>query len=118
MGRGEVEIWTDVDATSNLHRGGCQDVSAISRALAIHPSRRKEMLSESTRRFSLSLGAGVALFLFSSQTFAQVVCTTTVSGGPVGPATWTLADSPYCVEGDINVSLLIIEPGVGIAAVA
>ncbi len=70
------------------------------------------MLSKSTRRFSFSLAAAVALGIFSSLGFAQVVCTTTVPGGSLGGAAWTLAGSPYCVEGDISVSLLTIDPGV------
>lgn len=43
---------------------------------------------------------------------AQVVCKTTVPAGLVVNTTWTKANSPYCVIGDIQVSLLTIEPGV------
>jgi len=39
-------------------------------------------------------------------------CTTTVPAGNVVAQTWTAAGSPYCVTGDIAVSLLTIEPGV------
>ncbi len=39
-------------------------------------------------------------------------CTTTVPAGSVASTTWTLAGSPYCVQGNLGVSLLTIEPGV------
>ncbi len=39
-------------------------------------------------------------------------CETVVLGGPVVNETWTKANSPYCIQGDITVSLLTIEPGV------
>ena len=41
-----------------------------------------------------------------------VSCTTIISGGLVAGQTWTAASSPYCVTGDIQVSLLTLEPGV------
>lgn len=43
---------------------------------------------------------------------ASQTCTTTIPGGVVVGETWTTAGSPYCVTGDITVSLLTIEPGV------
>jgi hypothetical protein len=39
-------------------------------------------------------------------------CGTTVPPGTIVNATWTPAGSPYCVAGDIQVSLLTIQPGV------
>lgn len=63
-----------------------------------------------------ALGALVSATLFSllcipgraeSQT-----CTTIVPGGLVVQKTWTAAGSPYCVTGDLQVSLLTVEPGV------
>ncbi len=45
---------------------------------------------------------------------APRTCTTTVPGGPVAATNWTLAGSPYCIEGDVRVSLLTIDPGVEI----
>ena len=39
-------------------------------------------------------------------------CGTTVLGGPVVGETWTAANSPYCVTGDLFISNLTIEPGV------
>jgi hypothetical protein len=40
------------------------------------------------------------------------VCTTTVPAGTIVGATWDQFGSPYCVTGDIQVSLLTIQPGV------
>src|SRR5690349_5263516 len=42
----------------------------------------------------------------------QTPCVTTVPGGLVAGQTWRAAGSPYCVEGDIQTTLLTIEPGV------
>lgn len=39
-------------------------------------------------------------------------CGTTVPPGTIVNTTWTTAGSPYCVVGDIQVSLLTIQPGV------
>ena len=39
-------------------------------------------------------------------------CGTTVLPGTIVNTTWTTAGSPYCVVGDIQVSLLTIQPGV------
>ena len=39
-------------------------------------------------------------------------CGTIVPGGTVVNTTWTKAGSPYCVAGNLQVSLLTIEPGV------
>lgn len=39
-------------------------------------------------------------------------CTTTIPGGLIVAETWNLDGSPYCIAGDIRVSLLTIEPGV------
>ncbi len=39
-------------------------------------------------------------------------CGTIVPAGLVVNQTWTLAGSPYCVQGDIQLSLLTIDPGV------
>ncbi len=47
-----------------------------------------------------------------SFTAIDVSCTTTVDSGLVAGQTWTVDGSPYCVTGDIQVSLLTIEPGV------
>ncbi len=58
---------------------------------------------------------GVVLGLIataSSPSQAKAVCTTFVAAGAVSGATWDLAGSPYCVEGDITVSDLIVDPGV------
>ncbi len=46
---------------------------------------------------------------------ASAVCTTTIPGGGIANEIWTLANSPYCIEGDLwvpNGSTLTIEPGV------
>jgi hypothetical protein len=52
----------------------------------------------------------VSLLVFSVlNAYAQ--CTTTVSG-IIDGETWTLEGSPYCVEGDVSVVDLVIEPGV------
>ena len=55
----------------------------------------------------------LAVLLSTTNLFADCPpeCTTCVSGMIVGE-TWTEAGSPYCVEGDILVAGLIIEPGV------
>ena len=53
---------------------------------------------------------GISLFIPGS--VVGQTCTTTVPGGLVASATWTIVGSPYCVTGDIQVSLLTIEPGV------
>jgi hypothetical protein len=50
-------------------------------------------------------------FLVLSVVNVNAQCTTTVSGPIVGE-TWTIEGSPYCVEGDIEVVDLVIEPGV------
>nr|WP_321399637.1 right-handed parallel beta-helix repeat-containing protein [uncultured Desulfobacter sp.] len=47
--------------------------------------------------------------LLAAQSFAE--CSTTVSG-TIDGETWTQEGSPYCVEGDITVAGLTIEPGV------
>jgi len=52
----------------------------------------------------------VALFSTSS---LSAQCTTNVSGAISGQ-TWTQANSPYCVGGDIVVNSLVIEPGVNV----
>jgi len=44
--------------------------------------------------------------------FAIINCTTIVDLGLVDGEIWTVDGSPYCVTGDIRVSLLTIEPGV------
>src|SRR5262249_40752078 len=56
--------------------------------------------------------AAVALLAGPVAASAQVACTTTIPAGLVAAQSWTLAGSPYCVEGNIQVSLLTIEPGV------
>lgn len=43
---------------------------------------------------------------------ALPVCNTILPEGLVADATWTAANSPYCVTGDLRVSLLTIEAGV------
>ena len=55
--------------------------------------------------------AGVVLLSLPTFVVAET-CTTTVPGGLVVGETWTTAGSPYCITGDIDVSLLTIEPGV------
>ena len=50
--------------------------------------------------------------VMSGKTPPDLSCTTTIPGGLVAGETWTIAGSPYCVMGDIQVSLLTIEPGV------
>ena len=47
-------------------------------------------------------------------TATPVVCNTTIPGGSLAAANWTLAGSPYCIEGTVRVSLLTVEPGVEI----
>ena len=86
--------------------------AASAAVVAADTLRSSTIFSESVRRLSLSLGAAIALVVLSSAASAQVVCTTPVPGGSPPPGIWTLAGSPYCIEGDINVSLLTIEPGV------
>lgn len=57
----------------------------------------------------------VAVLLTLSLTAAELraqACGTTVAPGFHGGETWTLAGSPYCVTGDIQVSGHTIEPGV------
>lgn len=52
----------------------------------------------------------ILLIMFSGlNAYAQ--CTTTVSG-IIDGETWTLEGSPYCVEGDVTVINLVIEPSV------
>jgi len=41
-------------------------------------------------------------------------CQTTIPAGLVVSQTWTAAASPYCITGDIQVSLLTIQPGVSV----
>ncbi len=48
----------------------------------------------------------------SSNVFA--VCTTNVPPGVISGETWTEAGSPYCVEGNVIVNNLTIEPGVSV----
>ena len=60
-----------------------------------------------TRLAALALCAG-------GTSWAQpcgTTCTTTIPGGPVS-GTWDAAGSPYCVEGDITIGDLTIQPGV------
>ena len=42
-------------------------------------------------------------------------CTTAVAGGTISGQRWTLARSPYCVEGDLLINNLTIDPGVTVA---
>jgi len=58
-----------------------------------------------------------ALLLSATNLLAECTecgeCVTNVPGGDVPPGShWTKAGSPYCVEGDISVTSLIIDPGV------
>ena len=48
----------------------------------------------------------------ASPASGQAPCVTTVPGGVVAAQTWRATGSPYCVTGDIQVSLLTIQPGV------
>ena len=52
------------------------------------------------------------LFFLLSVTNLFADCTTTISGGIIVNQTWTQEGSPYCVDGDIFVESLVIEPGV------
>lgn len=54
----------------------------------------------------------VGLILLAHVTNAGQVCTTTVPPGSIFNTTWTASNSPYCVTGELSVSLLTIEPGV------
>ncbi|MBI4682961.1 MAG: hypothetical protein HY757_07665 [Nitrospirae bacterium] len=60
---------------------------------------------------AICLMVSVVMFFFSG-TVSGATCTTTVPAGTVVGQTWTVNNSPYCVTGDIQVSLLTIEPGV------
>lgn len=53
-----------------------------------------------------------AILFSTCPSAAAPTCRTTIPGGVVAGATWTLAGSPYCVTGDLGVSLLTIKPGV------
>ena len=56
--------------------------------------------------------AVLAALLSATDLFAECgECNSYVSGTIVGE-TWTSAGSPYCVEGDILIATLVIEPGV------
>ena len=50
-------------------------------------------------------------FLLLSAMNASAQCTTTVSG-VIDGQTWTLEGIAYCVDGDVSVVNLVIEPGV------
>lgn len=65
--------------------------------------------NEEEKMRKLILFVILAVFMSSTHLFAE--CTTNVSGTIV-METWTIAGSPYCVEGDILVEGLTIEPGV------
>ncbi len=54
--------------------------------------------------------ATMAILLIA--TTSHAVCTTTVPGGTISGETWTAAGSPYCVEGDLIINSLTIEPDV------
>ena len=60
----------------------------------------------------LWLVCGMILVPLHTSPAAAQSCTTTISAGVVANATWTVAGSPYCIIGSIQVSLLTIEPGV------
>jgi hypothetical protein len=67
-----------------------------------------------TTHWQLMVAFLLALSL-ASQAKAQSACgecVTIVPGGPVVGQTWTAANSPYCVTGDLFISNLTIEPGV------
>jgi hypothetical protein len=51
------------------------------------------------------------LLAFLAGVNAYSECTTTVSGN-INGQTWTLEGSPYCVDGDVSVAYLTIDPGV------
>ena len=53
-------------------------------------------------------------FLIGLLLFFPVLVTgqTSVPGGIISGETWTHANSPYCIEGDLLINNLIIEPGV------
>ena len=71
------------------------------------------MQARPVRSFRLLAGAALALTtIAASPSFAEVVCATLIPGGSVAGATWNLAGSPYCVTGNLVVSLLTIQPGV------
>jgi len=50
------------------------------------------------------------LFCSASTSFAQ--CNTYVPPGTIDGETWTLAGSPYCINGNLTIVDLVIEPGV------
>jgi len=73
----------------------------------------KNSVSNHSRKFFLILGIIIYAFMLFVPTLAIAqICTTTVPAGTVVNETWTTTGSPYCVTGDIGVSLLTIEPGV------
>src|SRR5579862_3032529 len=71
---------------------------------------RRRMVGWSSR--SLAGVVLLTLLVELGAVSAEAICTTTIPAGLVADQTWTPAGSPYCVEGDIQVSLLTIEPGV------
>lgn len=58
------------------------------------------------------LPSSLALLLAGAPAPAQQSCATVVPAGSVTGQTWTLAGSPYCVTGDLQVDGLTIEAGV------
>ena len=54
--------------------------------------------------------AGLVIATLSTEIYAQ--CTTTIPGGTISGDAWNKAGSPYCIEGDILVNNLTIDPGV------
>ncbi len=52
------------------------------------------------------------LMAFFSSVNLYAVCTTSVTGGTISGETWSEANSPHCIEGDILINNLTIEPGV------
>lgn len=68
-----------------------------------------------TNLTALFIAGAAALFLSGGGAVASPEnddCVTIVPGGPVVGQTWTAANSPYCVTGDLFISHLTIEPGV------
>ncbi|MCZ6836450.1 MAG: right-handed parallel beta-helix repeat-containing protein [Planctomycetota bacterium] len=69
-------------------------------------------MNSTHKRISIfSMAALLSLFCLASELHAGG-CGTTLDPGFHGGETWTLSGSPYCVTGDINLSLITIEPGV------
>lgn len=84
--------------------------------LAAKSRHRKSRTSWAESRWQLGSMALAMLGIVAGSTRAnaQPACQTSVPGGVVVSQIWTSAGSPYCVTGDITVSLLTVEPGVDV----